>query len=67
MGRQRLNPMPKLPLIVVTGADEPDQYRRLERQLQTAATEIRLNELRECDLKVRYDLGGLVSVELSVP
>lgn len=51
-------------VIIITGSNEPDQYRRLERQLRDAAREIRLNNLRECDVKIRYDLNGMVNTEL---
>lgn len=52
-------------IIIVTGAaDEPDQYRRLERQLRDAATEIRVNRWREVNLQVRRDLNNMVSVEV---
>lgn len=53
-------------IIIVTGVGEPDQYRRLERQLQDAATQIRLNDWRDCDLKVRYDMNGMVAVEVEM-
>jgi hypothetical protein len=51
-------------IIVISDINEPDQYRRLETELAQAATIIRKNGWYNCDLKVRYDMGGRVSVEV---